>query len=177
VSPEPLKDTVAHPVIDVPPSRKLMVPVGALPLIVAVKVTLCPSTEGLAELDNVVLVAVPLTVCVSAALVEALLTESPLYVPDTLCVPGARLLVAQAAVYVLALLATGTALQPGTELPPSVKFTIPVGLLPATVAVKVTLAPSDEGLIELASDVLVAAPLTVCVSAALVEPLLIESPL
>ncbi len=54
--------------------------------------------------------------------------------------------------------ASATALQPASELAPSLKLTLPVGLLPATVAVKVTLAPTADGLFELASDVVVGAP-------------------
>ena len=38
-------------------------------------------------------------------------------------------------------------------LPPSVKATLPVGALPVTVAVKVTLAPTSDGLAELARAV------------------------
>ena len=77
-SPEPLKATAVHPVIDAPPSRKLTLPVGALPLTVAVNVTLAPTTDGLAELESVVLLVALLTVCVSAALAEPLLLASPL---------------------------------------------------------------------------------------------------
>jgi len=64
--------------MDVPPSRKLTVPVGELPLTVAVSVTLAPKTDGLTELDSVVVVATPFTVCVNTALVEAPLLASPL---------------------------------------------------------------------------------------------------
>ena len=56
------------------------------------------------------------------------------------------------------------------------KPTVPVGALPVTVAVNVTLAPSADGFSELARVVLLAALLTVCVSVALVEPLLLVSP-
>lgn len=42
-----------------PPSVKLTVPVGALPVTLAVKVTLAPSADGLAELTSVVVVGVP----------------------------------------------------------------------------------------------------------------------
>ena len=68
------------------------------------------------------------------------------------------------------------ALQPEIEVPPSVKFIVPVGLVPATVAVKVTLAPTVDGLTELASVVVVWLILTTCGSAALVEPELLASP-
>src|SRR5262249_31804207 len=72
-----------------------------------------------------------------------------------LCVPAARLLVVHCAVLVLPLPLRATAAQPVIELPPSVKFTDPVGLLPLTVAVKVTLTPTVDGLSELASVVVV----------------------
>ena len=39
------------------------------------------------------------------------------------------------------------------DVPPSLKFTLPVGALPVTVAVNVTLAPAVDGLSELASVV------------------------
>lgn len=66
-----------------------------------------------------------------------------------LCVAAVRALVLQAAVLLLPLPVSAIALQPVIELPPSVKLTLPVGLLPATVAVKVTLLPKAEGLSEL----------------------------
>src|SRR5689334_23297936 len=74
VLPELLNATAAHPAIDVPPSRKLTVPVGELPVTVAVKVTLAPAGDGLAELDSVVVVALGLdvvTLTVSALAVAA----------------------------------------------------------------------------------------------------------
>jgi hypothetical protein len=43
-------------------------------------------------------------------------------------------------------------------VPPSVKFTLPVGAVPVTDAVKVTLAPTVEGFSELRSVVVVAVP-------------------
>ena len=71
---------------------------------------------------------------------------------------------------------TACAVQPAMALPLLVNPTVPVGALPVTVAVNVTLAPTPDGLSELASVVLLAALLTVCVSVALVEPLLLVSP-
>ena len=71
---------------------------------------------------------------------------------------------------------SATVAQPEIELPPSVKLTLPVGAKPLTVAVKVTPAPTVEGLSELASAVLLVALLTTCDSVALVEPLLFASP-
>ena len=96
-----------------------------------------------------------------------------------LCVAAVSALVLHAAVLLLPLPASAMALQPLIELPPSLKLTLPVGLLPATVAVKVTLVPTVDGFFELASVVVVgtgATELTVCDSAALVEAALPVSP-
>src|SRR5439155_13726969 len=73
-----------------------------------------------------------------------------------LCVPTPKLLVAHCAVLVLPGPLSAEAAQPLIELPPSVKFTVPVGLDPVTVAVNVTFAPTTDGLAELANVVLVA---------------------
>jgi hypothetical protein len=69
--------TAPQPVIVLPPSVKAMLPVGAVPIIVAVKVTLVPTTDGFAELANVAVLVALLTVCVSVMLVELLLPASP----------------------------------------------------------------------------------------------------
>src|SRR5260370_926386 len=72
--PLPLSAAAEHPPIDAPPSRKLTVPVAELPVTVAVKVTLAPTADGLAELDSVVVVALGLvvvTLTVSALAVAA----------------------------------------------------------------------------------------------------------
>ena len=68
-----------------------------------------------------------------------------------------KLLVVHAAVRALPapLKATG-ALQSAIVNPPSRNCTVPVGLSPVTVAVRVTLLPAVEGLAELSSDVVVA---------------------
>src|SRR5438105_15708323 len=71
------------------------------------------------------------------------------------CVPALKLLVLHAAVRVLPLPLRATAAQAAIELAPSLKSTLPVGFVPVTVAVKVTLAPSAAGLAELASIVVV----------------------
>src|SRR5438046_5825896 len=73
------------------------------------------------------------------------------------CVPAARLLVLQVAVRILPEPASATALQPLIELAPSLKFTLPVGALPLTVAVKVTLLPTVDGVREVAIPVVVVA--------------------
>ena len=72
---------------------------------------------------------------------------------------------------------TACAVQPAMALPLLVNPTVPLGALPVTVAVNVTLVPSVDGLSELASVVLLAALLTVCVSVGLVDPALLASPL
>ena len=70
------KATALQPLSVVPSAVKATLPVGALPVTVAVKVTLAPTTDGLTELDNVVLLAV-LTTCDSVVLAEPLLAASP----------------------------------------------------------------------------------------------------
>ena len=56
------------------------------------------------------------------------------------------------------------------------KLTEPEGAEPVTVAVKVTLAPAEEGLAELASPVLVVTLLTTWETAALLDAALDASP-
>src|SRR5512139_3734084 len=58
VLPLPAKAPAVQPLMALPPSVKLTVPLGALPLTVAVKVTLCPNALGLA--DELSTVVVPL---------------------------------------------------------------------------------------------------------------------
>jgi hypothetical protein len=74
---------------------------------------------------------------------------------------------------------SATAEQPLIETPPSLKFTVPVGLLPLTVPVNVTLVPTVEGVSDVATLVLVLVLpllLTDCDSVALFEALLLPSP-
>src|SRR6266567_154295 len=73
-----------------------------------------------------------------------------------LCVPAPRLLVLQPAVLVSPLPESATAVQPLIVLPPSVKATLPLGAEPLTVAVNVTFIPTEDGLAELLSVVVVA---------------------
>jgi len=64
-------------------------------------------------------------------------------------------------------------------LPPSAKFTVPVGEDPLTVAVRLTLAPAAAGLEELVKPVVVdvgAPALITWDSVALAEPALAPSP-
>ena len=94
-----------------------------------------------------------------------------------LCVAAVRLLVVHCAVLLLPLPVSATALQPLIELPPSLKLTLPVGAMPATVAVKVTLAPNVDGFFELTTADVLVALLTTCDSTALLEALLPAPPL
>ena len=93
-----------------------------------------------------------------------------------LCVPAARPLVLQPAVLVLPLPESVTAPQPLIVLPSALKATVPVGALPVTLAVKVTLTPTLDGLSELDTAVVLVALFTVWVSVLLVEPALAPSP-
>src|SRR5271156_5267397 len=78
--------TAAQPLRVVPFAVKPTVPVGALPLTVAVKVTLAPSVDGLAELTSVVVVAMLLKVSVTWSMKVVLsLAEVPVKV--IVCVP------------------------------------------------------------------------------------------
>ena len=52
--------------------------------------------------------------------------------------PALKLLVLHAAVRVLPIPLRATAAQPAIDVPPSVKLTLPVGFVPVTVAVNVT---------------------------------------
>ena len=95
-----------------------------------------------------------------------------------LCVAAASALVAHCAVRVLPDPAVNAiAEQPLIEVAPSMKLTVPVGVLAVTVAVKVTLAPTVEGVPEVATVVALECALTTCDSVELVEPALFASPL
>jgi hypothetical protein len=141
-----------HPAMALPPFVKPTVPVGALPVTVAVMVTLAPSVDGLGELARVVALAALPTPCTSAGLADPALLASPLYVATMLWLPT----VSAAVVQVAFAATTPCAVQMAMALPLSVKPTVPVGALPVIVAVKVTLAPGAEGFAELVSAVEVA---------------------
>src|SRR6266699_3016335 len=71
-----------------------------------------------------------------------------------LWVPALRLLVLHVAILLLAIpVGRATAPHPVRVVPSAVKATLPVGALPVTVAMKVTLAPTLEGLAEEVSAV------------------------
>ena len=94
-----------------------------------------------------------------------------------LWVPELRLVVEHVAVLLfVAPAGSATAPQPAIALPPSVKATLPIGAVPVTVAVKVTLLAITDGLTELARVVPLVALLIVCVNVVLVDPLLPPSP-
>src|SRR5215468_6325981 len=93
-----------------------------------------------------------------------------------LWVPSASALVAHWALRVLPAPVSATAPQPPIELAPSLKFTVPPGALPLTVAVNVTEAAKTAGLAELESVVVLGAWLTCCDSGVLGDAVLLESP-
>ena len=93
-----------------------------------------------------------------------------------LCVPTARLDVVHAAVRELPLSVNTIAEQLEIDVLPSWKLTLPVGALPVTVAVSVTLAPTMDGFCELATLVLLAAAVMPWESAELVDAPLPASP-
>src|SRR6266571_4594494 len=158
-------------VMAVPPSLKVTFPVGVpepglLAVTVAVKVTDCPNTDGLAE--ELADVVVPyFTVCVSLEEVLPLKFASPPYDALIEWEPTASVLV------------TNVAWPEPFRVPvprvlePSLKVTVPVGV-PAplvfafTVAVKVTGCPDTDGLIEETTPVVVPGSVVVVVGAAVV---------
>jgi len=85
-------DSVPVPRV-VAPSRNVTVPVGVatvvLPVTVAVKVTLCPKTDGFTDEATLVVVLACVTVSGSQGLVARLLFVSPLYVALKLYEPVA----------------------------------------------------------------------------------------
>src|SRR6266566_5628352 len=94
-----------------------------------------------------------------------------------LCVPTERLLVLQTAVLLLPEPVSATALHPASGAPPSAaKLTLPVGFVPLTVAVNVTVVPTVAGLAELATIVVVATAVMTCDSGELLEAALAASP-
>ena len=84
---------------------------------------------------------------------------------------------AHCAVRTLPLPVTATAEQAEIDVAPSLKFAVPVGDVPVTVAVNVTVVPAVEGVNEVAMPVVLVALFTTCDRALLVEPLFDASPL
>ena len=62
VLPDPVSATALQPAIELLLSVKLTVPVGALPVTLAVNATVVPSADGFAELTSVVVVGLPATI-------------------------------------------------------------------------------------------------------------------
>ena len=91
-------------------------------------------------------------------------------------VPAASVDVVHVAVRVLPLPASATAVQPASDVAPSLKLMVPVGAKPVTEAVNVTLAPNVDGVPELARMVEDIA-FTPCESAGLEDPVLAALPL
>src|SRR5450432_2589594 len=176
VLPAPVSATALQAPIVVPPSVKLTVPVGALPVTDAVKVTLATTIAGFAELETVVPEEAGLTTWDSGALLDAALPAFPAYAATMLCVLALNVLVAQVAVSALPLPISATAPHPAMVAPPSVNATVPVGAVPVTVAVKLTLTPALVGLAELVRPVVEVALFTTCESGALAEGALPASP-
>jgi hypothetical protein len=150
-----------------------------LPITVAVKVTVVPVDDGFFELaSDVVVGAGPaeLTTCERLELLDARLLASPAYDATMVCVLTLSVPVVHAAVLLLPLPASATALQPAIEAPPSLKSTLPAGAVPVTVAVNVMLVPNVDGFLELTTPVVLVALLTTCETAVLPEALLAASP-
>ena len=87
VLPEPLSATAEQPLSELAPSRKFTLPVGALPVTVAVKVTLAPAAEGLSELVSVVVVAVVLDPVSVTASMKVVLSLGSVPMKAMVCVP------------------------------------------------------------------------------------------
>ena len=127
VLPDPLKDTDPQPTIVTPLLVKPTVPIGLLPVTVAVKVTSQPRCAGLEELTKVIVsVTGPMTICDSGGLDDDALPGSPLYVATMLCVPAGNVLVGHWALPVT----KATVPQPPIVLPLEANLTVPVGLEP-----------------------------------------------
>jgi hypothetical protein len=172
----PVSATAPQPAMVAPPSENATVPVGAVPATVAVKFTLTPAIAGLAELARPVVETTLFTTCDSAALLDAALPPSPEYAAAMLCVVALNVDVLQAAVRVLPAPVSATAPQVAMVIPPSVKLTVPVGALPVTDAVNVTLVPTIAGFAELETAVVEDPEFTTCESVALLDAALPPSP-
>ena len=115
----------------VTPSVKVTAPVGELPLTVAVKVTFWPNVDGFAVETTIVVVAAGLTSCDNIVEVEPRLLVSPEYTAVMECVPTLSNEFEQAALLLVSVAEHNVVL-------PSLNVTVPVGDLPATVAVNIT---------------------------------------
>lgn len=134
-------------------------PVGAVPATVAVKVTWSPNMEGLSEEESfVVVVVLGITTCCSTVEVAAALFASPEYVAVSEWIPAVRVEVLHVAVRLSPMPVRATALH--STVAPILNVTAPVGIVPVTVAVKVTFWPNVDGLSEEVSSTSV--PVTTC---------------
>jgi hypothetical protein len=138
----------------VAPSLNVTVPVavpGAVEVTVAVKVTDCPKSDGLADDTIAVAVAGKLTACVTVFDVLAAKLASPAYAAAIEWLPDVSVAVVNVAT------PATRALVPSV-VAPSLKVMLPVGVPAAgevTVAVKVTDWPLAEGLTDEISVVVV----------------------
>jgi len=126
---------------------------GTTGLTVAVKVTDCPTTEGLADEVIVVLVEAWFTIWDNGDEVLVVKLVSALYVAVIECPPTASVVVVNAAVLPVRLTVP-------SEVAPSLNVTVPVGVpapgaTAATVAVKVNDWPRTDGLVPLVSATVV----------------------
>lgn len=107
-----------------------------MPVTVAVNVTFWPNADGLSEETSVTLAAKLLTICNKAGDVEAAFPASPEYTAVNEYVPGDNRASRHVAVRLLPVPVKALALH--NAVAPSKKVTVPVGVVPVTVAVKVT---------------------------------------
>ena len=77
VFPDPVRAIAEQPLIEFAPSWKFTAPVGALPLTVAVKLTVAPIVEGVSEVVSTIALLAWLTACDSVELTELVLLASP----------------------------------------------------------------------------------------------------
>lgn len=154
--------------ICVAPSKKFTVPAGVPPeeVTVAVSVTFRLNVEGFSDDVKVVVVAAGFTVCEMAEEVEPAKLVEATYAAERLC----TLVESED---VLKVAAPPESVPEPSNVAPSKKLTVPVGVPPveATVAVNVTLSLNEDGFGADASVVVVVAGFTVCVIAVDVEAL------
>ena len=136
-------DSVATPPLtatgeprSVAPSLNCTLPVGENPVTVAVSVTLWPKVGADELTESAVLEAAWFTTCVKADDTLALLLGSPEYAAVMEWLPAASVLVEKAAEPLESVTAEPRLAEP------SLNCTVPPGLLPVTVAVKVTFWPA-----------------------------------
>jgi hypothetical protein len=159
-------------------SENATVPPLGIGEIVAVKVTAVPAVDGFADEDNVVAVAVRgLTTCANAAEVEPVKLPLPENAAVTLSVSAPVKLKVQVALPVA--VDTGWAVQAVICFMLSENATVPPLGVGETVAVKVTIWPTIDGLADDARAVLVVvvAALTTWASSDNAEPEKLVSPL